>query len=269
MTEVKLPSVWSLDPTSPVIKVIEIYNAFQGEGLEIGRPCVFVRLAGCTVGCKWCDTKFSWKAAQGKWWDPKDLAGYIRKMAHGRHVVITGGEPLEHPTPALGEFMTYLLRQSERVTIETSGTGHSMFRPEDLIEVIDTIEGDLLFSISPKLPSSQSTKDFPNLVVWGNVASILGAKIQIKPVIMSEVDFEVFLDYMSENLEVWAADEIIFQIGTNPKLVDQGDLRRQILEDTKTLMDKVSSRLHSLGRFDNIRVLPQLHTLIYGQKRGV
>ena len=47
-------------PLSQQLPVVETFHSLQGEGLHAGRSAFFIRLAGCTVGCSWCDTKHSW-----------------------------------------------------------------------------------------------------------------------------------------------------------------------------------------------------------------
>src|SRR4051794_41183262 len=45
---------------SPMLKISEIFESLQGEGVSIGAPCIFVRLAQCNLHCTWCDTKYTW-----------------------------------------------------------------------------------------------------------------------------------------------------------------------------------------------------------------
>ena len=45
------------------LPVVETFHSLQGEGLHAGRSAFFIRLAGCDVGCPWCDTKHSWPVA--------------------------------------------------------------------------------------------------------------------------------------------------------------------------------------------------------------
>jgi 7-carboxy-7-deazaguanine synthase len=100
-------------------RVAEVFYSIQGEGATAGTPAVFARLQGCTVGCAWCDTKYSWDAEAGR---AVDLDGLLAEM-HAfpcRRAVITGGEPLESPlfAPLVGA----LRARGWDVEVETSGT---------------------------------------------------------------------------------------------------------------------------------------------------
>jgi 7-carboxy-7-deazaguanine synthase len=69
-------------------RVNEIFDSVQGEGVLVGVPSTFIRLQVCTVGCVWCDTKYTW-AKGGTLMELPD----IMRQVHRDHVVITGGEP--------------------------------------------------------------------------------------------------------------------------------------------------------------------------------
>ena len=80
------------------LPVVETFHSLQGEGHHAGRSAFFIRLAGCSVGCPWCDTKHSWPA-QGHPEQPVDALADAAQMAAeagASFVVITGGEPLHH-----------------------------------------------------------------------------------------------------------------------------------------------------------------------------
>jgi 7-carboxy-7-deazaguanine synthase len=71
-------------------QVNEIFRSVQGEGLLAGTPATFIRLQGCTVGCPWCDTKYTWNKGGTKLGVDEilEIAYPLQPLA-----VITGGEP--------------------------------------------------------------------------------------------------------------------------------------------------------------------------------
>jgi organic radical activating enzyme len=101
------------------VRVSEVFASIQGEGVSAGTPSVFIRLQGCSIGCVWCDTKYSWPAAGGRATATPALLEQVRRFGLD-NVVITGGEPLEHPAfvPLAGG----LKRLGRRVEVETAGT---------------------------------------------------------------------------------------------------------------------------------------------------
>lgn len=95
----------------------EIFYSLQGEGTRCGTPAVFLRLAGCNLACKWCDTKHSW--GNGILCSARDVAAFILDF-HCNSLVITGGEPLLQQA-ALTRLLS-LLPESMHVEVETNGT---------------------------------------------------------------------------------------------------------------------------------------------------
>ncbi len=104
-------------PVEMTLPVMESFYTIQGEGFHQGKAAFFIRLAGCDVGCVWCDVKDSWDAGRHPRRSIADLVA--EASAHpGRIAVITGGEPLMHDCTAL----TDALRHAGFAThIETSG----------------------------------------------------------------------------------------------------------------------------------------------------
>ncbi len=102
--------------------VVETFHSLQGEGLHAGRSAFFIRLAGCDVGCPWCDTKHSWPQAAHPQRPLGELAAEARAAAAAgaAFVVITGGEPLQQPLDAL---CTALAPAGLPLHLETSGVG--------------------------------------------------------------------------------------------------------------------------------------------------
>ncbi|HEV9038294.1 MAG TPA: 7-carboxy-7-deazaguanine synthase QueE [Puia sp.] len=99
------------------LPVMESFYTLQGEGYHQGKAAYFIRLAGCDVGCVWCDVKDSWDAGRRPRRSIADLV--TEASAHpGRIAVITGGEPLMHDCTGLTDA---LHRAGFATHIETSG----------------------------------------------------------------------------------------------------------------------------------------------------
>jgi organic radical activating enzyme len=85
------------------LPVVETFHSLQGEGVHAGRSAFFIRLAGCSVGCSWCDTKHSWPAEAHPGRPLPSLVAEAQqaRIAGAAFVVITGGEPLQHQLDGL------------------------------------------------------------------------------------------------------------------------------------------------------------------------
>jgi organic radical activating enzyme len=102
---------------SQKLPVMERFYTIQGEGVHSGCPAYFIRLAGCDVGCVWCDVKESWNAEEHPLLTVEELIADVTSAGANR-VIVTGGEPLMHDLTAL----TSGLRAREiAVHLETSG----------------------------------------------------------------------------------------------------------------------------------------------------
>ncbi len=99
------------------LPIVEVFHSVQGEGRWVGHSAYFIRLAGCNVGCPWCDTKVSWNA---KLHPPRSVSSIVAAAleANPHCVVITGGEPLMHD---LSELTRMLRAAGLAVHLETSG----------------------------------------------------------------------------------------------------------------------------------------------------
>ncbi|MHC4763177.1 MAG: radical SAM protein [Planctomycetota bacterium] len=74
----------------------EIFYSLQGEGFLAGVPSVFIRLAGCPLYCKWCDTKYARDEQAGGECATGEIVEALKKYKT-KYVVITGGEPMTKP----------------------------------------------------------------------------------------------------------------------------------------------------------------------------
>ena len=107
-----------------MLKVTEIFPSIQGEGFFIGTPATFIRLYGCNLRCKWCDTQY---ALVGPYIDMsvEEICAQVFRLRRPI-TVITGGEPLIQKIEPL---VTRLKESGERIHIETNGT---LFPPLNL-----------------------------------------------------------------------------------------------------------------------------------------
>jgi organic radical activating enzyme len=97
--------------------VMEHFYSIQGEGFYTGTAAYFIRLAGCDVGCSWCDVKESWEVSEDQYLDMDKLFAIIKK-SKAKNVIITGGEPAMYNM----EPLTRRLKQKGYfIHLETSG----------------------------------------------------------------------------------------------------------------------------------------------------
>lgn len=129
-------------------RISEIFESFQGEGIYVGQPQVFVRLYGCNLSCRYCDTRsyrFTEMTPAQFLWELSAFSGRVPAVS------FTGGEPLLQ-----AEFLACVLPQVRQmgfaVYLETNGTLPQAL--EKVIEQVDVVAMDL------KLPSSTGCRAF-------------------------------------------------------------------------------------------------------------
>ncbi|MHC4623382.1 MAG: 7-carboxy-7-deazaguanine synthase QueE [Planctomycetota bacterium] len=121
------------------MRVSEIFYSLQGEGALTGVPSIFVRLAGCPLRCRWCDTKYAWDTGASLEYSIDKIIQTVEQWPC-RFVVLTGGEPMI--SPDLPELANRLKARKKHITVETAG-----------IVFVPDLRCDLM-SISPKLINS-------------------------------------------------------------------------------------------------------------------
>jgi organic radical activating enzyme len=97
------------------MRVVEIFRSIQGEGIHMGRPCTFVRFAGCNLSCEFCDTKHDTFTEMSV----AEIMGEVTRH-RGRFTVLTGGEPFLQEE--LEELAAALEDGGYEVAAETNGT---------------------------------------------------------------------------------------------------------------------------------------------------
>jgi 7-carboxy-7-deazaguanine synthase len=107
------------------LPVMEAFYTLQGEGFHQGKAAYFIRLAGCDVGCFWCDVKESWDASAHSQKTIEQIIEEAKQAIHNNSstvnsiFVITGGEPLLHD---LDNLTNQLNEQGLKTHLETSGS---------------------------------------------------------------------------------------------------------------------------------------------------
>ena len=123
------------------LRVAESFLSLQGEGPTAGTPAHFLRLQGCDVGCRWCDSKYTWDAAGGAETPLDQTFAALRALGDAPLLVVTGGEPLAHE--GARELLTAAVGLWARVEVEMSGQLPPPFS-----------HARLAYNCSPKLPSA-------------------------------------------------------------------------------------------------------------------
>jgi 7-carboxy-7-deazaguanine synthase len=149
--------------------VHEIYASIQGESTFAGLPCTFVRLTGCPLRCRWCDTPHSFTEGS-----PMTIDQIVTEVE--RHspalVEVTGGEPLSHPE--CDELLRLLADTGKQVLLETSGAIS-----------IESVDPRVISIVDMKCPSSGEvdSNDYENL-------RRLRPRDEVKFVIGNRYDFD-------------------------------------------------------------------------------
>ena len=152
-----------------MLTVNEIFLSIQGESTYAGLPCVFVRLTGCDLRCRWCDTPYAFN--EGKSWSIDDVLTTVD--TYGCSLVeLTGGEPLLQTS--VYPLMQRLLESGKTVLVETGGHIDISSVPEPVIKIVDI-----------KCPGSgESSRN-----LWTNLTK-LSLRDQVKFVIQDRIDYE-------------------------------------------------------------------------------
>lgn len=206
------------------MSINEIFYSIQGESTYAGKPCVFVRLAGCDLRCSWCDTSYAF--SEGHKMSIEDVLQRVDE--YGSPLVeVTGGEPLlQEDVYAL---MERLLDRGRTVLLETGGQIDVSRVPGAVIKVMDV-----------KCPASGES----DKVEWANIDR-LGSLDQVKFVIQDRADYE----FARETLKRHALDRRCAAVLFSPVhgVLNPKDLSKWILEDRLAVRLQLQLHKHIWG----------------------
>jgi 7-carboxy-7-deazaguanine synthase len=160
------------------LRINEIFHSLQGEADSVGFRTVFVRLTGCPLRCRYCDTEYAFHA--GDWHDLDSILESVRQF-DATHVCVTGGEPLAQPNCLL--LLERLCDAGYKVSLETSGAMSIARIDSRVVRVLDV-----------KTPGSgeaarNQVENFP----------LLTPRDQVKFVICSREDYDWSKAFLEEH----------------------------------------------------------------------
>jgi 7-carboxy-7-deazaguanine synthase len=232
------------------MRVVELFYSLQGEGMLVGTPSVFVRLAGCPFRCPWCDTAYAWDYAAGEDLDPDRIVERLNRWSC-RFVVLTGGEPMAGPDravrPGLVDLTHRLRDLGKHITIETAG---ALFVPDLACD---------LMSISPKLANSASHPA-------GNTGSHQSNGIDLETLSRLIRAYPYQLKFVVD-----APDDVPEVQAMLDQLGDLAPERVMLMPQaatTEELLAKSPAIAHACQE-TGLRFGPRLHVLLWDRRRGV
>jgi 7-carboxy-7-deazaguanine synthase len=238
---------------SGTICISEIFGpTIQGEGALIGRPTVFVRTGGCDYHCSWCDTLHAVERSfRGDWREmtAEEILAQVNILTNGRPLTISlsGGNPAMQP---LGGLLTLGKAAGYTFLLETQGSiAREWFADLDIL------------TVSPKPPSSGMTTDWQKLQACIDAAGT--TSVALKMIILDEADF----NYARQVSARFPHLPVYLQPCNPAPSKKSGEVETDLqamAARLRWLVDRVLA-----AAWYEARVLPQLHVLLWGQKRGV
>jgi 7-carboxy-7-deazaguanine synthase len=237
------------------IRISEIFGpTIQGEGMLMGLPTVFVRTGGCDYRCSWCDTLHAVASEHRDQWLPmsvEEIWQEVAQLSGSRPLMVSlsGGNPAIQP---LGALIERGHREGYRFALETQGSA-----AKDWFADLDVLV------LSPKPPSSGMETNWTAFDACLRMAAE-GPRIALKIVVFDDRDYV----YARAVAKRYPGFPVYLQPGNHtPSPADDDNARvdiEGIVNRMLWLIDKVTA-----DRWFEAHVLPQLHVLLWGNRRGV
>jgi 7-carboxy-7-deazaguanine synthase len=217
------------------MKIVEIFDSIDGEGIRTGQSATFIRLAGCNLRCSYCDTVYSLFGEEEPCeYTEMTIDEIVSKVnTIYKRVTLTGGEPLVHSDSA--ELVNRLLSLGCEVNIETNGA-------VDIVEFLNKIPRPekLFFTIDYKLPTSGMT----DRMIWNNFLNLRPRDV-IKFVVGSDEDIQLTIAIVERLKNVYEEMPHIF-IGAVYGMFDAKKLVEIILKEPILADARFQIQLHKV-----------------------
>ena len=204
------------------LMVNRLYPAAEGEGTTIGQAKWFLRFQGCSIGCKWCDSKETWRfdGIVEDWstannhmmfrLHEKDFDNFVKDMRERfpllHHVSITGGEPLQQNPILLKKLIDKMIDNSYVIQVETSGQITLNQDEETRKAMTNVMRNNGLISIDFKTPSSGLDA---NVTAIKHFLGVRQSAVQVKAVIADDDDYNAAKKHYNELMVEYPAAEYI------------------------------------------------------------
>ena len=240
------------------VGLVEVFSSIQGEGLFVGCRQVFVRLAGCNISCRYCDTRESFVAPERARVETAagrrqfveianplpisavvDHVGALCRSPH-HSISVTGGEPLLYPHVI--KALATLRGNEMKLFLETNGT-----LPAELRSVIDVVD---IVSLDFKLPSVMGGKEY-----WKQHAEFLQIAVTKMAVVKVVISGETTQAEIERSIELIAAIDATVPLILQPVTAVNGV---SSVDPAKALLWQELA----LWQLHDVRVIPQTHKIM-------
>ncbi|MBD1923359.1 7-carboxy-7-deazaguanine synthase QueE [Microcoleus sp. FACHB-831] len=251
----------------PVARLMEVFSAIQGEGLNVGTRQIFIRFAICDLRCHFCDSAHTWNAPKtcqveqtpgqrdfSVWENPVQMQTLLewveRQNQPGLHdsISLTGGEPLLH-APFLADFLP-CLRDLTDLPIYLETGGH---RPEQLATIISYLDS---VGMDVKLPSVSGENHWQAHAKFLQLCHDSQVEVFIKLIISSQTD----------PAELQQAAELVAACSPSIPLFLQPVTPLQMPHNTPSLAPTPAQVLEWQAlmkrTLKQVRVVPQTHKML-------
>lgn len=213
--------------------VNEIFGSIDGEGLRTGELATFIRLTGCNLRCRYCDTAYAFN--EGKLLTIEEILNKVSNIGY-KNITLTGGEPLLNKNSY--KLIDELIKDNYNVNIETNGA----------IDITPLLDKKVLITMDYKTKSSNMN----DKMIKDNILKL--RENDVLKIVCNRNDFDDIIKLLKDiNIKSFIYLSPIFNEIEPSELVD------------------FLKELHKEGiKTDKIRIQVQLHKIIWEpNKRGV